>query len=824
MRTTAHIAAAILAFLLFLSVWQIKIVSASEKTALPFAVQPEGTAANAFLPDGNPVENSSPASATQQAASIDDESRTVQEALESLLDSQRAQLEDILRRTQELGKDIGTTAGSARQNISVLEQEFQKISALSQSTSGIPAEQTFLAERLNRVKEKLIAIMQPLKEDIADLNQKKQALEILEKSFISYADATAQLEAGNILKNAARNISILLGRYESTLAPGRTLLNTVQSALDSLMQDMPSLWKDYYLESSGHFYDLTEWGKELRGFSSLKELFSLRISTEFPSSLMAWLVAIARLASAMAVFLLASMACRKTVDKTFPERFQSGLERIFLNSFIWIALGISIHFSAWSNGKLYQLLASMGTLFLCWGELTLAWDLYEFENTNRSRLSPLWPMFPTLVIGMVLLNFDPFPHFICVAWLLVQIFDLWMTRRRSLPESPLPNAIMRLYNIQRWITLIISLIGFARLAILINIFISACSVTVMLCVSIFKVERLIEENLPQEGFAAVLSSLAMALVMPLLFLVAVSATLLWTLAYPGGGFLLQHIASLGFKIGDFSLNAMQILSILIAFYLAKTLLAVGNTFMAGMTSQISRISSSLITPIQVIYKYLLWALFGLYTLNALGFNLSSLSMIAGGLSVGIGIGLQNIVQNFTSGLFVIFSQTLREGDVVEVGDVLGVVKKVNIRSTVLETYDNATIFIPNSNFLGGAFTNWTHNSRRVRKDITVGVAYGSDVRQCMALLIDIAKEHPKVLFHPAPIVWFTEFGASSLDLRLVFWVREYNDSLTVCSDIRLKINDVFAENGIEISFPQMDVHMREGSELKLLQQEGNLAD
>ena len=183
-------------------------------------------------------------------------------------------------------------------------------------------------------------------------------------------------------------------------------------------------------------------------------------------------------------------------------------------------------------------------------------------------------------------------------------------------------------------------------------------------------------------------------------------------------------------------------------------------------------------------------------------------MIAGGLSVGIGIGLQNMVQNFTSGLSVIFGQTIREGDVVQVGTITGVVKKINIRSTMVETYDNAIIFIPNSSFLNSTFTNWTHNNRRVRKEIAVGVAYGSDVKHCLDMMLKIAREHPKVLFYPEPTSYFVNFGASSLDLILRFWVREYNDAMAITSDIRMKINEVFAAEGIEISFPQLDVHMR----------------
>ncbi len=744
-----------------------------------------------------------------------DQDSAVREALDSLLSAQRTQLTEIFALSQRMGRDINARTGIFRRNISLRQQEFQKISALSQNAAGTPGELSFLAVQLQRVLDKIKDELSPVLADIDILRQKKLALDILEKSLTSFANPEERKSTETLLRNAARNISILLERMENVVAPARETAEKAEQNVNAIMLSLPSMWKDYYLESSGHFYDLTEWGRDIRAMSSFREALSLRLGTALPASLRDWLAALARMASAFVVLLLAAWTLRGTARRSLPAGARPGIERVMRNSFLWIAMGVSLHFAAWADGHLYHFLSSAGTMFLCWGELALTWDLFDIDKPERRLLTPLWPLFPPLIAGMLLLIFDLFPHFICVAWVLVQIIDLWLAHRRPLPEEKPQRVAMRLHHAQRWITLIISLAGYARLSILFNMFLTACLSTAMLCIAIVRVNRLIEKNMPQTGLPAVLSNLAAALVLPLLFLAVTATTLLWMLAYPGGGFVLQHVASLGVSIGGFSLNAMQVLSIIIGFYLAKTLIAVGNTFMAGMTSQISSLPPTLLMPFQTIYRYVLWALFGLFALKALGFNLSSLSMIAGGLSVGIGIGLQNVVQNFTSGLLVIFSRSIREGDVVEAGGILGVVKKINIRSTVLQTYDNATIFVPNSSFLGASFTNWTHNNRRVRKDITVGVAYGSDVRECMKIMLSIAKEHPKVLFHPEPLVLFTDFGASSLDLRLLFWVRDYDDSLSASSDIRLKINDAFAEKGIEISFPQVDVHMREDSILKL---------
>lgn len=740
--------------------------------------------------------------------------KSVQEAWDALLATHNARLAGIIEHTQTLKDGLADLTSNTNQSLSMLDQEFQKLDALSQVTGGMPSDLTVLVERFHRIRERIQALIRPLQNTQTELEKEKQALSLLEKS-LSGQSADVGTKLINKLRDANKNISNLQTRYDRIIAPALDLIQEVQTRIDEVMKNMPTLWNNYYFQSSGHFYDVVAWAKDIRNLGSLRELFSLRLTTELPSSMDALFSMLARMASALLFFGLFGLALRHTARRRLPEQMQGGVDRVMRNSAIWIVVGISIHLSAWDDGKLYQMVATLGTMGLCWGQMLLAWDLYEFENPDRSRLSPLWPMFPPLLIGMVLLNFDPFPLFICVVWVIVQAVDLWKTRSLPLPPQPLPRTIMRLYTIQLWITLVISLLGFSRLSILISMCFTSITVTIMLCVSIFKVEHLIESQLPKEGTIAVMASLAMALIMPVVLLISVMAAVLWIMAYPGGYFLLQHMATLGFNIGDVSLNAMQILSIFIAFYLTRALLAVGNTFMAGMQAQISRISVSLLAPMQVIYKCLLWALFGLYALKALGFNLSSLSMIAGGLSVGIGIGLQNMVQNFTSGLSVIFGQTIREGDVVQVGTITGIVKKINIRSTMVETYDNAIIFIPNSSFLNSSFTNWTHNNRRVRKEIAVGVAYGSDVSHCLALLLKIAREHPKVLFYPEPSSYFVNFGASSLDLILRFWVREYNDAMAITSDILLKINDVFTAEGIEISFPQLDVHMHSDDEAPL---------
>ena len=746
--------------------------------------------------------------AAEVQAEAEAEAKAVQEAWEALIDSHKIQLDAITQRSQKLRADLKGLDSATQASLALLEQEFQRLDALSRVNDSMPSDLTVLTERIKRVRERAEILSEPLQSAIENLEQEKQSLILLESSLTGQKGSSAASLLRQVRQTKNRIIE-LQQYYTLTLRPVQDLISTLQERIDTLVKQMPALWNDYYFQSSGHVYDVVAWKKDFRNLDSLRELFSLRLSTEVPNNLKSLVILIVHASLVMGVLFLLATALRKVVRDRMPPSMLCGLDRTLKNSGIWIALGLALHIASWSDGKLYQMVATLGVMCQCWGQMLLAWDLYDFENVERPKLSPLWPMFPSLLAGMALLNFDPFPLFIGVAWVFVQIFDLWKTRRRALPEGRLPNVIMRLHMVQLWITLLISVAGFSRLAILISMLCTSAAVTTMLCVALFRVETRIESYLPQEGTRAVISSLVMALVMPLVLMLAALASLLWILAYPGGYFLIQHMANMGFSIGSFSLNAMQIFSVFIAFYLTRTLLIVGNTLMAGMQSQISRISVSLLAPIQIVYKCVLWGIFGLYTLKALGFNLSSLSMIAGGLSVGIGLGLQNMVQNFTSGLSVIFGQTIREGDVVEVGGVTGVVKKINIRNTMLQTYDNAIIFIPNSSFLSGSFTNWTHNDKKARQQLAVGVAYGSDVELCKQLMLDIAKAHPQVLFRPEPAVLFMNFGPSSLDLVLRFWTL-YDNGVSVSSDIRMKINQVFAANGIEISFPQMDLHLRSG--------------
>jgi small-conductance mechanosensitive channel len=197
----------------------------------------------------------------------------------------------------------------------------------------------------------------------------------------------------------------------------------------------------------------------------------------------------------------------------------------------------------------------------------------------------------------------------------------------------------------------------------------------------------------------------------------------------------------------------------------------------------------------------------LFALGAAGIDLNRFTILMGALGVGIGFGLQNIISNFVSGLILLFERPLNVGDIVSVNNVAGVVADIGIRATRIRTWDGADVAVPNSNLVSGEFTNWSLSDEKRRAEVKVGVAYGTDPERVCQLLKDVAQSHVLVMKDPEPVALFIGFGDSSLDFVLRFWTR-LPDTLPVSSDLHTAVCRRLADEGIEIPFPQRDLHVR----------------
>jgi small-conductance mechanosensitive channel len=210
-----------------------------------------------------------------------------------------------------------------------------------------------------------------------------------------------------------------------------------------------------------------------------------------------------------------------------------------------------------------------------------------------------------------------------------------------------------------------------------------------------------------------------------------------------------------------------------------------------------------------IFRYVLMVIGFMLILQFLGVDLSGFTIIASALGVGVGFGLQNITNNFVSGIIILFERPIKIGDRIEVGDVTGDVVKISMRSTTILTNDNITIIVPNSDFISSTVINWSHTDRNVRFNIPVGVSYKSDPESVKNILMEVAENNEGVLKNPAPDVLLNDYGDSSINFTLRVWTSTYITQPSVLkSQLYYSTFKKFKEHSIEIPFPQRDIHVK----------------
>jgi small-conductance mechanosensitive channel len=451
---------------------------------------------------------------------------------------------------------------------------------------------------------------------------------------------------------------------------------------------------------------------------------------------------------------------------------------------------------------------------------------------SARRQLDLWPYAITALflaerLGFLFLANTLFYRLSTVALTAVSLAAiLWLLRRgRRQPQSPAPTRLAGMLRGIAWVavgllcvSLASNLFGNVSLAEMLTSAVIGCGYFgLVLYAGVTVIITLVQVLLARQGISRfrLAREHAPPLVQLLIRLLTFAAVVGWAVYAMDRFRILRatyayatQILSYTLTVGEVSISLGNVLlfliSVVIAFWAARTIRLILRDEVLTRMALPRGVGNSIAS-----LSYYLVLLLGLgIALSAAGFETSQLTIVFGALGVGIGFGLQGVVNNFVSGLILMFERPIQPGDVVEISGTSGQVRDIGMRATRIKTFEGADVIVPNGTLLSEKLTNWTLLDRSRRIEVSIGLAYGTEPNRAIDVLDAVARETAGVVTEPAPTVLFMGFGASTLDFSIRAWTHDFDNWINIRSDLMARMYDALRQAGIEIAFPQRDLHLR----------------
>lgn len=698
--------------------------------------------------------------------------------------------------------------------------EFARLSSLYQASRGHPTEQLTLVQQMRAMQRQMKKRVTPLKDIAEAIAGRLEELSALQNDLEetireTAADGTGTLAAADAaglgrythsLNEARKTLTLAAARLRNILAPAQSFMARFENSVTDIENSLASVWKNYYLAPSDAVPGTPAFIPALPAdwFVSLKS----RMAFAYPHGADAWLAAAkVFFVSALFLILLAWFGVRAV--RRLPGRWRRALETAIRRSRAQIVLGLSILLAAENrSGGIYFAFVLAGSLLLIAGVAALAWRLRTaVAPLLEDKPSPLNRLYFPAAAGVLMLFSDLPVRVLEIAWFLIMAIFLAAIaalNRNHAGKAALPLLERISYSSAFWFglaSLLGTLGGFARLSILLFMLHFALANIVTMGSALMGLADILANRLFDKKDMPVRNALAEAAGVPAAWALSLLCALPWFLAVPGARYAASHALSANYTLGDASFDFTRVVLIVLLFFLFRSFVSLSKTSLEHLPDRLPSMERGVIPPLRTLTVYALWALFAIIALGMVGVNFTSLAVVAGGLSIGIGFGMQNIFNNLASGLMLIFGRSILVGDYVDIAGASGTVRAINIRSTVIETPERALVYVPNSAIMSGQLTNWTRNSRMVRRTLHIGAAYGADTALVMRLLLQAAAEQRNILQKPAPAVYLNNFGDSSLDFAMNVFIDDFDNSAAAMSALRLAVERLFAENGLVFPSP-----------------------